>query len=326
MKNRSMFFLLFLTCLALLPMAAYADTISITLTASGLGLGSAAINDGSPIDANIPGKLETGGPGTGGTVLYVGTDGKAGSNTSPLVAITTETHLDVTTGYPSAWLGSTHDYQAGVIYLTAGATDKNGDPVIKDQGLGVKAFTITAGTTVNDGYRYDKDLTKDDNKDGDKTNDWLIEGSKEVSGGTDTSSYDPASPNGAPHVDEAVYFNFNGAVTNVSVLLTDFENTDRFWLNINNGAYEGTFLNYTAGTFDSGNGALTLDLADFYSGPITTFYIRAVDDVPTAPAGTAEHFLINGLIVDTTQVPEPSTLLLLGSGMVGLAAFLRKRR
>ena len=36
-----------------------------------------------------------------------------------------------------------------------------------------------------------------------------IEGSKEVSGGTDTATYDSKKPNGAPHVDEAVYFNFN---------------------------------------------------------------------------------------------------------------------
>jgi len=336
MKNRYLFGVLALL-LALAPMPAYATSVSITLTTYALGLGAAAdiTNGGKVIDANVAGALFTATEGTvntnlnaalgivaapkvmTGSVLNIQTSNLAGAGTGLdplLVRVTAAGHLDNNIG---------GEFQSGVIWLSA----DNKDTSPEGEGLGVRAFTVTEGTIAPPaGARVtitDKGVTG-----------FGIEGSKEVSGGTDP---DLAFHNGAPHVDELAFFDFTAGSGNwdankFKFVLTAFESTDKYYLQIRYAG--GTYASLLDATgawsaYDSGTKVLTVDTSKIVGIPtakLYDFYIRAVDPNPAEPKGTAEHFLINGFTVNDTPVPEPASLVLLGSGLVLGANRLRRRK
>jgi len=298
---------------------AQAAPISIKLTSDALGLGSSDINKGKEtVDPDMPGKLITS-PTTGeGSILTIQKSGLAGSGTGsdPLwVTVTAKTHLD-TVNYP-LFGGDPRDYQAGVIYISKESSDL---PDGKKEGLGVRAFKVdSAGMRTYKGGLAE--LIE-------------VEGSKPVSGGTGPDTFDPPNRNGAPHVDEAVIFDFNPQfyvdALSVEVLLSEFDLTDIVDLHIeltSGPALDFYFLQTTdTNIFEqvgvdkdklwklkfSGLGGLGAgDFVDYFA-------ISANDDNPQNPSGTAEHFLITGM----TAVPEPATLALLGLG----ALILRRRR
>lgn len=317
--------------LALAPLPAGAVTTSIILEpgSGALNLGSsAAVNDGGTIDPDIAGKLVTS-PVTGqGSILYVQTDGKAGQGTlsSPLLfTVTANSHLDNT--------GAIGDFQAGVLYLAS--ADGTAGPV--GHGLGVRAFTVNSTT----GLRQSGPSPG-------------IEGSKEVSGGSDPTSF-TVRGNGAPHVDERVLFTINPTLSvvgqSISMVLTKFDGTgtspgglngseDIFDLVINRlSGSPLVFNSLKASSFGNwgtniGTDAWKFDFSKITGlGPtdiVTSFSVRANDDNPSNPAGTAEHFLINGFTLtynETPPVPDSgSTAGLLGLGLLGLLAVRHRRR
>ena len=159
-----------------------AADVSILFNSTALGLDGSAINDGGDgsavIDADVSG-LTSGAVGSGiGSVLSVQESGLAGPGTviDPLIlTVTAKSHLD--TPIP-AW----PDWNAGVIYITV---DKGSD-IGKDEGLGVRAFTVDPAT----GQRVLDPITGRAR----------IEGSKEISGGTET--FDTPEGGGNPLVPE----------------------------------------------------------------------------------------------------------------------------
>lgn len=303
------------------PGRVQAILVSIELTANALELGSENINYGKTVDPDMPGFITS--PVLGkGSILNIQTDGRAGFGTATdplLVAITAWTRLDVTTGLPSS-----HDYQAGVISISK-ESDKTPDG--KDEGLGVRAFTV------------DGDLKREVDSGSGLAK---IEGSKDVSGGTDSSDrYVLGKLNGAPHTDEAVNFDFGPSsfyakALSVEVLLSDFDPTDVLDLHIeltSGFAIDLPFLSidpFDTSIFERVEPAYdklwTLKFSGIsqlqWGDLIDNFTIRANDDDPGNPRGTAEHFLING-IAGEVVAPEPATICLLG---LGALALLRKRR
>jgi hypothetical protein len=226
-----------------------------------------------------------------------------------LLTVTARSRLDTLFGLPS----SPHDYQAGVIFISK---ESDGTPDGRDEGLGVRAFKVDGATGLReiDGC---SGLAK-------------IEGSKEVSGGTGPDTYDPLKPNGAPHVDEAVNFDFDPLwlvnAQSVEVFLSKFSPSDIIDLRINLTSGPDIYLQSLQTTdtsifeqvdpahdklwklkFSGISQLLTNDLID-------NFEICAIDDNPLEPSCTAEHFLISGITVDAAPIPEPATVALLGLG------------
>jgi hypothetical protein len=244
--------------------------------------------------------------------------------------VTAAGHLDNLANNANVGVG---DFQAGIIYMTQdlGAAGGATNAAIKDEGIGVKAFTVNTTT----GLRQDSDLTKDENLDTNKTNDYDIEGSKEISGGTDPRT---GFPNGAPHVDELAFLDFTvgsgtWAANNFQFALTKFESDNKYFLHIEyvGGTYHATFLGTGSGVYDSTNEVLRVNsnTLGLPNAQLKSFYVRAVDDNPAAPKSTAEHFLLNGFTVNTppdNPIPEPASLVLLGSGLVLGANRLRRRK
>lgn len=317
------------------PTPANADAVSIKFTASALGLGGddTEVNYENKVDPDVPGKIITS-PTTGlGSILYVQTDGKAGSGgtlSDPplLVTITAQTHLQdhLSAGVSSVWPGD-HDYYAGVICVSKEKHDEfDSDHEDKDEGLGVRAFKV-----------LDSGLRELDHGDGPAK----IEGSKEVSGGTDRDhegegedKHDPFDderddwdPNGSPHVDEKVLFDFSSGVDvlaeSIVVRLTKFEVKDDYDEG-KGGYHKRNKLNLHIELKDGGvidepfiEAPLTPSPADilqeidaedkvwdvyFTNIPglnptdlISSFSISALERNPTHPTDTSEHFLINGL-------------------------------
>jgi len=295
-----------------------ASTVSIKLTSQGLGLGTSNINHGNIVDPDVPGFYTSGNTGEG-SVLQIQTDGLAGPGTiiNPLfVTVTAREHLDITSGLPAS-----HDFQAGIITIS---NEDSATPDGSKEGLGVKAFTVgTDGLRVLDNA----------------TGRAKIEGSKHVSGGTDVSVYNAGSPNGPPHVDEDVTFDFNPLFSvnanDIEVFLSDFETTDIIDLSINltNGTFTDLlFLGTGAGSgiFENLGDKLWKLKFDGLAGLsdnalVDSFTIRANDDDPNDPRGTAEHFFITGLTSEANPVPIPGAIYLLGSGLIGLAGLRKKK-
>lgn len=297
---------------------AHAVPVSVKLTSDALGLGSSDINKGNTVDPDMPGFITS--PTTGeGSILSIQTNGLAGTGTLayPLVvAITAGTHLDVTEDLPLS-----HDYQAGVIYISK---ESDNTPDGRDEGLSVRAFEVDGATGLRE-FDDSSGLAK-------------IEGSKDVSGGTGPDTYYPLKPNGPPHVDESVTFDFvpqfYANALSVEVLLSKFDPSDIIDLHIDLTSGPDIYLEFLQTTdtsifeqvdptydklwklkFSGLSGLKPGDLID-------NFTIRANDDEPLHPRGTAEHFLITGMTAEV--VPEPATVVLLGLGSLSL--ILRRRR
>ena len=300
--------------------AVTATPISIKLTTDALGLGSSDLNSGGTVDPDMPGFYTSSVIGQG-SVLTVQTDGLAGSGTAanPLFAtITSQTHLDTLYGLPGI-----NDYLAGALYLTK-ENDKTPDG--KDEGLGVRAFTVD-----------DFGLRKLDSATGLA----LIEGSKHVSGGTGPEIYIPGGANGAPHVDEDVNFDFSSAFqvdgSSVEVLLSKYVSSNIVDLHIDMASGEAIDLPFLETTntaiFERIGGSRDRLWKLKFSGisqlqagdRIDSFTIRANDDNPSCPRGTAEHFFITGFTVDADVVPEPATVALLCCGVLMVARHRKGR-
>ncbi|MGQ0627453.1 MAG: hypothetical protein ACT4PL_05050 [Phycisphaerales bacterium] len=313
-----------LSILALAGSAAVAQSVpvSVKLTTNALGLGTADLNDGNTAIADIPGKFITSATTGEGSRLFIQRSGVAGSGTGldpHMVTITSRTHLDTLTNLPAQ-----HDYQAGVIYLS---NENTSLPDGRDEGLGVRAFTVgTNGLRTFSGGRA------------------VIEGSKEVSGGTGPSAYLPAD-NGPPHVDEDVTFTFaagqRAVGPSVSFTLSKFETGDRIWLTVEwfdnlNGPGESpgevghVFEHMFMGTSHPGWSTRGSNVWDVNLGglgflpnhptAIKSFTIRAVDDDPANPRTTAEHFLITGFTA-SVPAPGPTVLAAMAAGLIA-----RRRR
>ena len=322
--NRAGILVAVLAAALLLSMAGWAQAapISIKLTSDALGLGSSDINKEKTVDPDVPGKLITSSTTGEGSILTIQESGLAGPGTGsdPLwVTVTAKTRLD-TVNYP-LFSGDPRDYQAGVIYISKESSDL---PDGKKEGLGVRAFKVdSAGMrTYKDGLA---ELIE-------------VEGSKPVSGGTGPDTFDPLKPNGAPHVDEAVFFDFNPVnvdARSVEVLLSEIKvgggQPGDLMIDLTINLMSGSTLQFTDlgpdplntsifeqvdTTYDklwklkfSGLGGLGAgDLIDY-------FEIHAIDPlVGGQTLATAEHFLITGF----TAVPEPATLALFGLGSLVL--------
>lgn len=303
--------------------AAQAQLVSVKFTTNALGLGTDDINEDSVVDADQAGKLITSATTGEGSKMWIQVNGVAGPGTmihQLLMTVTARTHLDVTTGLPSS-----HDYHAGILYISK---ENNALPDCKDEGLGVRAFTVakTTGLRTFDGSGRAK-----------------IEGSKEVSGGTDSSAFNPTDPNGAPHVDEDVKFKFSHRTlaNSVKFCISKMEATD--WIQVDmktvgGGTYsklvklaDASYLTLgnTAGQGVTNDKVYTLHMSGFAAlglgaaDEVDEICIRAVDDNPSNPSGTAEHFLISGM--QAMVVPEPGSMIALGAGVAIVALRRRKR-
>lgn len=309
MKPSRRLFYVSLLCCAVAAAGAKAD--SVKLTAPALGFPDADINKGSTVDPDVPGALFTS-PTTGeGSVLNIQRSGLAGPGTGadPLfVTLTAATRMDTVFGLPPA----PNDFKAGVLFISK---ENSALPDGSMEGLGVRAFEVDPTTglrTMSGGMAM-----------------LNIEGSRHVSGGTGPDTYNPASPNGAPHTDEGVLFNYAFPVigSTIEVLLSDFDPAEIIDLHIERAgdtsidlAFLGTSdaamtnLGGSVWNLSFSAGSIGLTAAD----QVTSFFLSANDDDPANPTGTAEHFYITGM----TAVPEPGTL---GLMLIGALALLKRR-
>ncbi len=280
----------------------HGQVVSVKLTTNALGLGTSDYNDGGSVDPDVPGAIVTSPVVGQGTILKVQRSGLAGPGTVAdplLVTVTSRTHLDTTSGLPA-----NHDFVAGVIYLSNEASNL---PDGAEEGLGVRAFTVnnTTGLRTFDGSGFAR-----------------IEGSKDVSGGTGPAAYVIGGDNnGAPHVDEDAQFDFNPALNiaanTVEFLLSKYDTTDVIDIEATLASGVTTSLSFqgTSNTalFQAISASAKLWKVKIAGLPgvtsadlIRRVRIRAIDDNPSMPAGTAEHFLITGIL--GTIVPCPVRL------------------
>jgi len=299
-----------------------AGMIFVKLTTDSLGLGSSDLNKGKTVDPDKPGFITSSVTGQG-SILSILQDGTAGiaTGSNPLfVTVTASEHLDTIFGLPAL-----HDYQAGVLFIS---DEDSKSPGGKTEGLGVRAFTVdgvTALREIDSGTGRAK-----------------IEGSRHVSGGTGPTTYDSSSPNGAPHVDESVNFDFdpffNVNAQSVEVFLSKFNSSDIIDLHIERTSGSDIDLTFLGTSSSSIFEQVGVDKDKLWKlkfsgisllGPsdlIANFSIRANDNDPSAPKGTAEHFFISSFSADASPVPEPSSLVLMGTAAFGFLGYGWRRK
>jgi hypothetical protein len=323
----------------------FALPVSVELTSEALGFGTTEINyegNNSAVEADRTGQLVTSTIANIGSVLTIQSNGLAGLGTLTdplLVTVTAHTHMDTMNNLPAGY-----DFQAGVITLSKGDGD------LEKEGLGVRAFGVDLDpSSANYAKRYVNTSYQSTNGHG-----YQMEGSKEVSGGVNSPEWadftdgQPEMPsNQPPHVDEEVIFDFNNDMfaveaDSIKVLLTKIGKTKdkdpmNLGLDLTINLMDGSQIYQSFGNLydDSGVGGIFSTLAgnddviqiDFSGASlgldamdnVTSFIIGARDDTADGPAGTDEHFLINGF---SATVPEPMTVAILGFG----ALLLRKRK
>jgi hypothetical protein len=197
------------------------------------------------------------------------------------------------------------------------------------EGMGIKAFTVDD----DDGLRtYEGGRAK-------------IEGSKHLSGATGPTDQYSTDPNGAPHVDESLIFNFDDAYTvpaqSVGVTVSDFDSEDMLdvYMELLSGDSK-VFTSLDLSSTGVGGAALFTNLGDdklwelnfailmglLDTDVLTDFTLRAVEGQPDDPSEKADHFYVSGMSFDDvtiTELPEPATMTLLAIG--GVAMLRRKR-
>jgi len=124
------------------------------------------------------------------------------------------------------------------------------------------------------------------------------------------------SPTGAYPTAEYLIINFTNAASNVSFTFDNWGNGNGTYYN----AYDSGGVVVNTARLD-GNPAYD----DFFSVTVgsNVSYIW-IDNVWSATYGSNWIFAVGNLSYTETGVPEPSTLLLLGSGLLGLVAFRKK--
>jgi hypothetical protein len=329
-----------LTTVAVLSLATSAHALQIKLTAQGLGLTtdpSVKFNGGSVVDPDLTGFGTSTTTGVGSVITIIddgtGLSGIAGipSASFPvIVTMTAESRLD---NFPT-----TDDYRAGVFSLSEqkGNDGKHPD---KGEGLGVRAFTVIVGG-------LDAGLRDIDGGTGRA----IIEGSKHVSGGTDLSHgpdptlADLSSPNGADHVDEAVYFDFNPSLMAVdadsfAIRITELEaikDVMTVVIKRQSGAdITLSNIDVTHPAFvEQGSGDKVFDLdfsliAGLLDDDVLTYVsVRAEmnGEIGEDLDKRKSHFFLNGLDMTVTPIPEPSTLMLGILASMGMLLPRRRRK
>jgi len=153
-----------------------------------------------------------------------------------------------------------------------------------------------------------------------------------VTAGGGSHDWDLASDNYASGAQNVFFFDGNGgSILNITASCDPGGNCSGTW---------GSTTNQTAGTFGVFSFAITAPKTDtdeietltfYYSGTLGTSFAAYVDDCGTAPpicAGDqSDPETICGYVSNpSSTVPEPGTLTLLGTGLISLAGFIRRRR
>ncbi len=315
---------------------ARAAVIDVNFTAKGLGFttnGTDSLNRGRTVDADLPGLTTS--PVTGnGSILTILADGSAGvpaAGNPTMITLTANSRMD---NFPAD-----RDYQGGILFLSQ-QKDRACKHQDRNEGLGVRPYTVIAGSLANPltGLRRIHPATGRA----------MIEGSKGISGGVDLKHgdeggpIDPNHPNGAGHVDEIVYFDFNPSQVHVDadsfrMRFTKFK-PRRDYLTLSITLMDGSFVTLTSISAcdsllftDQGDNVWDLSFSGINaflgstvlddSDVLAQLTVRAIE----RPNRRKSHFLINGISADVRAAPEPATLCVMGCGAIGLLCRRRSK-